>query len=240
MAPIVGSIETRTLSESELLEIRLDDGGGKHQSTDQRMRVQVKVVAVEHDRASKLEVTADESTRSVRVESNREDDVILHGVYLVTRGDDDHVAATRPENTADATAVEPRELDSLDAIVGDVLGHDATRELVVDRPLRVGETVPIELDLHRDLLGQPVASRYTLSLVRATPTSATYQIDMAASSREPNLIGDIDFKGRETIEVDRRRGVIVSDEIVTFKTERRTGRASDTLAKETKRITPAP
>lgn len=240
MPPTVGSIETRTLSENNLLEIRLDDGGGKHQSTEQRTRVQVKILAVEHDRASKVEVTADESTRTVRVDSNREDDEILHGVYLVTRGDGDDVVATRPDNTADATAVEPRELDMLDAIVGDLVGDDTTLEVLVEKQLRLGESVPIVLDLHHDLYGEPLTSRYTLSLLRATPTSATYQIDIAATAHEPNVIGDIDFKGRRTIVLDRRRGRIVSDEIVTFKTERRKDRAADTLAKETKRITTPP
>ena len=236
MPTVVGSIETRTLVENNVLEIRLDDGGGKHQSTEQRVRVQVKVLAVEHDRATKVEVTTEESTRTVRVDSNRESDEILHGVYLVTRGDD-HVVATRPDNTADATAVEPRELDSLDAIVGDLLGDDSTLELLVEKQLRIGETVPIVLDLHQDLYGEPLTSRYTLSLLRATPSSAIYQIDMAATAREPNLIGDIVLNGRQTIELDRARGRIVSDEIVTYKTERRKGRAADTRVKETKRIT---
>jgi hypothetical protein len=171
-------------------------------------------------------------------DSVREDDVLLHGAYVVTPGDgNDRVAAVHP----DGEAVEPVELDTLDAVVGDLVSGDGMRGLLVLTPLRLAETAPIRFEMHEELHGKATESRQTLSLIGATASTASYQIDLAATASVP-LLGEIDLKGRHTLVVDRARGRIIDHELVRYKTERKKGRDTESLIKETRRVAfePAP
>ena len=228
---MIGSVEIRTLSTSELLEIRLDHGG-KHQSSQQLLRVRVKVVAVDGDHVSKLEVTTEQASGTMQIDSNRTSQTVLRGTYIVTPSDGGHPRATRP----DGTAASPEDEHVLEPIVGDLIHANDLMGILVDHPLRVGQTIPLLYDLHRELEGQPVASRSSLSLISATAASATYHMDFAASSREPRWFGDVELKGRRTIVLDRAHAEVVEDKLIMYKTERRNGRSADRQVTETLRI----
>ena len=228
--PVVGSTETQTHGSSELIQIRLDHGG-KHQDTEQRLRSRIKVLEVEGRHARKLEVTIEEAfvTRQVEHEADRTD--LLKGVYVVTRAPQlGQVTATR----ADGSQADAGEASSLALITEDLMFGDPSLDLLIDHPVRVGESVPIDMDLSHELAGEAKTQHTVLTLLRATESSATYEIDSIATAQ--NVLGDIDFKGRRTLVLDREHGRIVDDDLVTFKTTRRPGDDSDTKVVDSKHV----
>lgn len=202
----------RSVALIVILQIQLDDGGGKHQSRKSNYRVRAKILVVAGALATKVEVIVEDVTTVVQVETNRD---------------------------SDGTAVDQGQVATLELVVGPLMLGDETFDTLADHALRVGETVPVRgPDLEHELYGAPpVGATSTLSLLHATAELATYQLDYAAKGTEPNLIGDIEIKGRRTIVVDRVRGQIVDDQLVTFKTERRKGREAGTAVEESTRVT---
>lgn len=210
----------------------------RFQRTDTKFDLEVRVLAVEADHPTKVEVATTTAHETVALADKptttpREDEDLLVGTYVVGPGaggsfERDQAVVTR----GGGVQVYGREQEELAGLFGTTLREgDSIMRLVRSKQLRLGEVVALTEDEKKKIAGaDPLPGAFSLSVVAADAKTATYQLDVMATTTQDKTTIDMRMSG--TIKVERATGRALELRNQLHKTEKYEGSNDETFSTE--------
>jgi len=206
----------------------------RYQLTKRDFDLDVKVLAVEHDHASRIEVDANKANESVALAdapttTPRQNLSLLQGTYTVTADSGrDGVKVTRGLGVE----VYSREIEELGGIFGNELGApDTTLVFLRSKRLRLGEVVALSDADKKTLGGDQLIGTFDLAVIAADAKTVTYQMDVEATA--PGLMSEkATIRMRATIAFERTSGRVLALSRVTHKLDKASDAVDDTFETE--------
>ncbi len=214
----------------------------RFQRTDTRFDLDVRVIAVEADHPSKVEVAVTTAHETVALAdapttTPREDEDLLIGTYVIGPGPGgvlgrDEAVVTR----GGGVRVEGREQEELGSLFGATLREgDPVARLVRGKQLRLGEVVALtDAEKHR-IVGDPVEGTFSLGVAAADAKTVTYQIDVVSVTTKDNTTTDMHMTA--TMKFDRATSRVLELRNQMHKTERYEDSVDDTFNNDTTTFT---
>ena len=218
----------------------IHDKDTRFQLTKRDFDLDVAVVAVDHDHASRLEVDANKANEWIALAdapttTPRQSTPLLQGTYTVVADSGrDGVKVTRGAGAE----VYSRETEELGGLFGDELGApDTTLVFLRAKRLRLGEVVALTEADKKTLGGDDLRGTFALALIATDAKTVTYQMDVEATGAPGTMSEKASIRVRATIKFERASGFLMSMTRVTHKVDKAGDAVDDTFASESTTFT---
>jgi hypothetical protein len=211
------------------------DKDTRYQLTKRDFDLDVEVLAVDANHASRLEVDANKANEWIALAdapttTPRQSTPLLQGTYTVAADSGrDGVKVTR----GPGMDVYSRETEELGGLFADELGApDTTLVFLRAKRLRLGEVVPLTDADKKTLGGEDLTGTFSIGVIAADPKTVTYQMDIDATGTNGTVGDKPSIRMRATIKFERATGYLMAMTRVTHKLDKAGDTADDTFATE--------
>jgi hypothetical protein len=211
------------------------DKDTRYQLTKRDFDLDVAVVAIDNNHASRLEVDANKANEWIALAdapttTPRQSTPLLQGTYTVSADSGrDGVKVTRGAGNE----VYSRETEELGGLFGDELGApDTTLVFLRAKRLRLGEVVALSAADKKTLGGDDLQGTFSLGVIAADAKTVTYELDIDATGALGTSSEKATIRMRATIKFERASGYLMSMTRVTHKLDKAGDAVDDTFATE--------
>lgn len=213
----------------------IHDKDTRYQLTKRDFDLDVKVIAVDNNHASRIEVDANKANEWIALAdapttTPRQSTPLLQGTYTVAADSGrDGVKVTR----GPGMDVYSRESEELGGLFGDELGApDTTLVFLRAKRLRLGEVVALSEADKKTLGGDQLLGTFTLAVTAADAKTVTYQMDIEATGAPGSMSEKATIRMRATIKFERTSGLLLTMSRLTHKVDKSGDALDDTFENE--------
>jgi hypothetical protein len=213
----------------------IHDKDTRYQLTKRDFDLDVKVIAVDNNHASRIEVDANKANEWIALAdapttTPRQSTPLLQGTYTVAADSGrDGVKVTRGPGM-DVYSRESEELGGL--FGGELSAPDTTLVFLRAKRLRLGEVVALSEADKKTLGGDQLLGTFTLAVIAADAKTVTYQMDIEATGAPGSMSEKATIRMRATIKFERTSGLLLSMSRLTHKVDKGGDALDDTFENE--------